>query len=120
LLIFERHLSCFQLLPCFPLCMQLLASLFRAATLHHLLLAGGEGERRIMGRHEQERERVRDNSWQVWSCTCQLVPSPTAWRRPCRRSLSVGKLLLRLLCFSHSKWSSEWVASEVQTLFVTA
>jgi len=47
-----------------------------------------------------ERERV--NSWQVWSCTCQLVPSPAAWRRPCRNSPSVGKLHLRL---SFSQWA---------------
>jgi len=50
----------------------------------------------------RKRERERLNSWQVWSCTCQLVPSPAAWRRPCRNSPSVGKLHLLL---SVSQWA---------------
>ena len=49
-----------------------------------------------------KRNRERVNSWQVWLCTCQLVPSPAAWRRPCRNSPSVGKLHLQL---SVSQWA---------------
>jgi hypothetical protein len=57
----------FQLLLPPLSCSLLLASLFSAATFHHLLLARGEGERRIKRRTEQERERESES---------ELVTSP--------------------------------------------
>ena len=66
ILVFHRHLSSSNyFLPSCPSRYQLLASLFSAATFHHVLQARGESKRRIMERRVpvRGRERERERDW---------------------------------------------------------
>ena len=62
ILVFHRHLSSSNyFLPTCPSWYQLLASLFSAATFHHVLWARGESKRRIMQRRVPVRGRERES-----------------------------------------------------------
>ena len=64
ILVFHRHLSSSNyFLPTCPSWYQLLASLFSAATFHHVLWARGESKRRIMQRRVPVRAREREREW---------------------------------------------------------